>query len=108
MGYKILKNKKYHIPMELIREVEKDVREQEELEARLNAMTDEEYDAYVEASFAEAEKELENGVQGIPYEIVMQEAEEDMKAVDRAYRNYDNWKRLLEKKRKEVKLQYIR
>lgn len=107
MGYKILKNKKYHIPMDLIREVERDAKEQEELEARLNAMTDEEYDAYVEASFAEAEKEMERG-EGIPWEIVKQELEEDMKAVDRAYKNYDNWKRLLEMKRKEVKLQYIR
>lgn len=107
MGYKILKNKRYHIPMDLIREVEQDAREQEELEERLNAMTDEEYDAYVEEGFRQAEEEMERG-EGIPYEIVMQEAEEDMKAVERAYRNYDNWKRLLEMKRKEVKLQYIR
>lgn len=107
MGYKILKNKRFHIPMDLIREVEKDVKEQEELEARLNAMTDEEYDAYIEEGFREAEEEMERGG-GIPWEIVKQELEEDMKAVDRAYRNYDNWKRLLEMKRKEVKLQYIR
>lgn len=106
MEYKILRNKKFHIPMDLIREVEKDVKEQEELEARLNAMTDEEYDAYIEEGFREAKEEMERGG-GIPWEIVRQEAEEDMKAVDRAYRNYDNWKRLLEMKRKEVKLRYI-
>lgn len=106
MEYKILKNKKYHIPMDLIKEVEKDAIEQEKLETRLNEMTDEEYDAYVEESFRQAEEEIERG-EGIPWEIVKQEAEEDMKAVDRAYKNYDNWKRLLEMKRKGAKLRYI-
>lgn len=106
MEYKILKNRKYHIPMDLIKEVEKDAIEQEKLETRLNEMTDEEYDAYVEESFRQAEEEIERG-EGIPWEIVKQEAEEDMKAVDRAYKNYDNWKRLLEMKRKGAKLRYI-
>lgn len=92
--------------MDLIKEVEKDAIEQEKLETRLNEMTDEEYDAYVEESFRQAEEEIERG-EGIPWEIVKQEAEEDMKAVDRAYKNYDNWKRLLEMKRKGAKLRYI-
>lgn len=106
MGYKILKNKRFHIPMNLIKEADKAAEEQAELRRRVNAMTDEEYDTYVEASFEEAEREIERG-EVTPYEVVMQEAKELLERLEKEEKNYNNWKRLLKMKRQGVKLRYI-
>ena len=106
MGYKILRNKKFHIPMDLLKEAEELAKEQEELEERVNAMTDEEYDAYVEASFEEAEKEIARG-EVTPNEVVMKEMEEFIEKLEKEQKNYDNWKRLLGMKRQGVELRYI-
>lgn len=106
MTYKILKNKKFHIPIELLKEVERDANEQQELEARINAMSDEEYEDYLRKNDEEAEREIERG-EGIPWEVVKQEAEEDMRLIDREYKNYIKWKTLLEAKRQGVELRYI-
>lgn len=94
--------------MDLIKEAEKDAIEEEKEIKRINAMTDEEYEAYVDESFEEAEKELERGEKGIPYETVMERIKKELEELDKAYKNYENWKRLLEVKRKEAKLQYTR
>lgn len=106
MWYKILKNKKFHIPMDLLKEADRAAEEQEKLEARVNAMTDEEYDAYVEASFEEAEKEIERG-EVTPHEVVMKEMEELIEKLNKEQKNYENWKRLLGMKKQGVKLRYI-
>ena len=50
MGYKILKNKTFHIPTERIKEAEKQIEEQDELTRRVKSMTDEEYEEYVKKS----------------------------------------------------------
>ena len=106
MTYKILKNKKYHIPTALLKEVEKNANEQEELEARINAMTDEEFEAYEAAIFEEAEREYERG-EIFTEEYVERMLEEDMIAIDKEYANYMKWKKLLEAKSKGVKLRNI-
>lgn len=106
MTYKILKNKKYHIPTALLKEVEKDANEQEELEARINAMSDEEFEAYEAAIFEEAEREYERG-ETVDWEDVKRMLEDDMLAIDREYANYMKWKKLLEAKRQGVNLRNI-
>lgn len=52
MNCRTLKNKKFHIPTDLLKEVEKDAKEQEALEARINAMSDEEFEAYLFCVFS--------------------------------------------------------
>lgn len=86
MKYKILKNKKFHIPTDLIKEARKSAKMQEELEKKINEMTNEEYEIYINKELAEAEIELERQIEEgttIPYETVMNELKENIKLLNK-------------------------
>lgn len=98
MGYKILKNKTFHIPTERIKEAEKQIKEEDELTRRINAMTDEEYEEYVKEELAEIDTYTEEDY--ISEEEFWKELNEDIRLLDREEKNYRNWKKLLEVERR--------
>ena len=61
MNVKILKNKKFYIPTERIKEAKAGAEKEEKLIQRIDNMTDEEYDAYIEAELAKADEQIANG-----------------------------------------------
>lgn len=98
MGYKILKNKIFHIPTERIKEAEREIKEEDELILRINAMTDEEYEEYVREELEEIDTYTEEDY--MSEEEFWKELNEDIRLLDREEKNYKNWKKLLEDERR--------
>ena len=93
MGYKILKNKTFHIPTERIKEAEKQIKEQEELTRRVKAMTDAEYEVYVRKALAEIDTHTEEDY--ISEEEFWKELNEDMELWHAEIKNHERWKKVL-------------
>ncbi len=94
MGYKILKNKTFHIPTERIKEAEEGAKEEEKIRCRIDAMTDEEYEEYIRKELAKIDTYTE--------EDYMSEEEfwttfnEKCSLLDREEKNYEKWRKILE------------
>ena len=106
MNIKILKNKKYYIPTQKIKEAKRNAKEHEELRRKISQMTDKEYKEYIKKEIEEAEKEIESGRVYSLGEVI-KKLEEDSYLLMKEQKNYQNTKRLLRAKRGEQVLRNI-
>lgn len=104
MGYKILKNKTFHIPTERIKQAEKDIKKEDELICKINAMTDQEYKEYVQEELEKVE--IENSY--FTEDEFWKELNKDMASWQAEVKNYENWRKILEISRKENISRYIK
>lgn len=99
MTIKIEKNKRYVVPQKRMKEIERLHEEMLAERAMINAMTDEEYEAYErEQSLRDSEEDIENE-EFYTHEEVMEELWIELEKDEKERKNYEKWKLITQRMR---------
>ena len=104
MNIRVLTNKKFRIPTELVKDVEIGAK-QEELKTKIEQMTEEQYEEYVRIETEKADIQIANGQFG-DLDETMKEIKEYIDALDREHQNYNKCRNIIDSKRKKSKLRH--
>ena len=98
MTIKIEKNKRYIVPQERMKRIERLHEEMLAERAMIDAMTDEEYELYIKELLEESEEDIKDE-RFYTHEEVMEELYEELRKDEKERINYEKWKLITQRMR---------